>query len=437
MKKLLCVLLLIIILCPFLTGCDEKTSKNTLTVYVQNRSNRSDIEAVNAKYKTLYPNVTLRFFELESLDWKSLKAKLHTELMSGRGPDILILNPNLFGDINKAMQAGAFCDLNEFLRNDAEYNADNYYQNVLSAGKYKDKQYVMPLSFNVPVLMTTQHMLKKSEFNPDNCNDYQGYISEVVKFIEKSKKGNGTFSLLGYNTDPPSFLQYIETNMFDYKDRIIDLKIDELRQICLDYKIYHHYRNTENEIVSWELGDVYNYLSQEKILFDCAGMNDSASDLFINAAMLNVNNVPVLLPIKDTQGRLNVEVTSIAAISNTCENKQNAYNYMKLLISPTVQATYPQNPVLKSALTDNIKLAKEQFKTGYLEDLGNAPVKPLNDSFYQGYLEIIESIDGAQFNNVEVNKIFYLAIEPYLNHKKSLDDCLKQAQDQLEIYISE
>ena len=76
--------------------------------------------------------------------------QLNTEILSGKGPDLFIMegnrltNVNLFPDIEKSMMNGAFLDLTDVMDSN-EFTAENFYMTLLDAGKLKGKQYILPL----------------------------------------------------------------------------------------------------------------------------------------------------------------------------------------------------------------------------------------------------------------------------------------------------
>ena len=75
--------------------------------------------------------------------------KLSAELMSGRGPDVIV-NPGMFFhsvDIHKIMSSGVFEDLGPLL--DLEGKEDRYFTKVLDSGKHEDKQLIVPLFFSI------------------------------------------------------------------------------------------------------------------------------------------------------------------------------------------------------------------------------------------------------------------------------------------------
>jgi len=123
----------------------------------------------------LYPSPY--YYELlESGDVMSMiydyRTKLTTEIMAGRGPDVYIdttaLAATIFNDLHKKMDNGLFCDLNDFITNDNDFKLDDYEKTILDTGIYKGKRYLMPLSYKVPLYLTTEEKLERFGFTTDD-----------------------------------------------------------------------------------------------------------------------------------------------------------------------------------------------------------------------------------------------------------------------------
>lgn len=97
-------------------------------------------------------------------------SRLRAEVMSGKGPDLFYYEPltwadNLFADVSKAIYAGTFCDLAPYLVADSNFRTEDFYAPLLEAGNVNGKQYVVPLSFTMPMFLTTSKNLVSIGFD--------------------------------------------------------------------------------------------------------------------------------------------------------------------------------------------------------------------------------------------------------------------------------
>ncbi|MDU3181151.1 MAG: hypothetical protein E6686_07135 [Lachnospiraceae bacterium] len=170
----------------------------------------------------------------EPMQRESMCKRLQTELMSGKGKDIYLMSEwsrefenatGLFGDPNKLMYNGVLADMTEWTKKDKSFQ--ECFQPVMEAGQADGKQYLLPITFRVPMLMReergtdfTEETLKplvklideKSELLQEiapymfifskewigNCIDYEKQkvtvsekeIEKVLRYeVEKNKKG--------------------------------------------------------------------------------------------------------------------------------------------------------------------------------------------------------------------------------------------------------
>ena len=90
--------------------------------------------------------------------------RLRTELMIGKGPDILLLptlptdNRDLIGyveplvqDVQQAMHNGLFLDISAYYDADTELDKDALNQDIMDAGLLDGARYVLPLCYDLPV----------------------------------------------------------------------------------------------------------------------------------------------------------------------------------------------------------------------------------------------------------------------------------------------
>lgn len=126
------------------------------------------------------PQLTLRYEKIISPYDQGMKedrtlareaqiSQIETNLMTGTGPDVFLLGTSctgdykhLFGDLNKLMRGGAFCDITPYLSTPLQ--ADSFYMNVMEAGQYSGAQYIVPLSFSVPLMLSETALLDKVGF---------------------------------------------------------------------------------------------------------------------------------------------------------------------------------------------------------------------------------------------------------------------------------
>ena len=135
---------------------EDSSNPVTLTVYLTahyaNPDTHCPIYEKLLDYQKENPNITIQFVSPKEGDTAEREAEIHqlnTEILSGKGPDLFIMegnrltNVNLFPDIEKSIMNGAFLDLTDVMDSNG-FTAENFYMPLLDAGKLKGKQYILP-----------------------------------------------------------------------------------------------------------------------------------------------------------------------------------------------------------------------------------------------------------------------------------------------------
>lgn len=71
--------------------------------------------------------------------------KINTELMSGKGADILAMDILPY---YKYAQSGQLEDLNQYMEADSAFNLSDYKENIVKAAQYQQGQYILPIDYN-------------------------------------------------------------------------------------------------------------------------------------------------------------------------------------------------------------------------------------------------------------------------------------------------
>lgn len=161
-RKLIACILLLSIFSIFITSCSEQpkqsTEKTVLKVCIES-SQLNQLKSVFSYYHQLYQDVVVQpiFLPTGKEQRETEIKRIQTQIMAGTFADLYLLSTNipfytenpepLFPNLNKMMYSGIFCDLNEFLKKDKEFNRQDFLQPILDAGKANGKQMIFPLQY--------------------------------------------------------------------------------------------------------------------------------------------------------------------------------------------------------------------------------------------------------------------------------------------------
>ena len=203
MKKRLRIVILLTLVLIFLfpqsTGCAPKEVEQTNdSLRVAYFGTDHTVSYPLYEFKQQHPDVevTTDFqpYMDEDMIGDGFYTRISAEIMSGSGPDIII--GNYYGmNANKMMRSGAFADLNEFLEADPEFERSKYNGKILEAGQVEGKQYIMPLTYTIPLVLTTQELLDKAGFDISTADNYNAFLEECLKYKQANIPGAPELSL--------------------------------------------------------------------------------------------------------------------------------------------------------------------------------------------------------------------------------------------------
>lgn len=178
------MLFLAAIIAVLLSGCssDVSASRNA-SLWVITEQSTSDgmnlqAEIIAERMEAAYPGLTVQLDILPTEEGtrEIYLKQLRTQIMSGNGPDVYLLPTGnvlttdysrykvrtvvttvvepLFYDVTQAMYSGVFLDISRYYDADGQLGKDALKTEVMDAGVLGDSRYVIPLRFDMPVLLT-------------------------------------------------------------------------------------------------------------------------------------------------------------------------------------------------------------------------------------------------------------------------------------------
>lgn len=372
--------------------------------------------------------------------------KVNTEIMAGKGPDIIILDelPS-----KSYAEKGLLEDITDIVSKD-----DLLLSSIVNGSKAQDgKIYSAPLRFFVPVIMG------------QNINGVNSVSTLASSIGDISSKATGSvidvftpdeLVYLLYKNSGDAWVNADKTiNTDNLKSFLDDTKkiYDSIKDKHPAEKIQRHDEDTEmmkeyaGEQSMAEMrylnGTYYNELLSKNPTSLCIYNLSSAQDLMTLEAIKEAKETITYDVWKgqDTNSLIPLSTISINAKS---EKKDIAKDFVSELFSEKYQKTsnYYGLSVNKTALKDSIIGDENQYGGtmgfGIDEDeTFEIEMKKLPDEVINGFIEKIESFDSVANPDIEVIRKTIDDFTAYILGQKSIDDTIKAIQSKLEIYLAE
>ena len=429
--------LVLIFLFPQSTGCAPKEVEQTNnSLKIAYFGTNSLISGPLYEFKQSHPDVEVITdflpMTVEDPTGDSFYTRISAEIMSGSGPDIILIS-NSGMNAGKMMRSGIFADLNEFIEQDLDFDLSKYNGKILEAGQVEGKQYIMPLTYTIPLVLTTQELLDKTGFDISTADNYNAFLEECLKYKQANIPGAPELSLDYY-------MRPYLADAVDYDTGEVKINTPENREtIRLNYEAVASLSDAEG----YGRGGFYaQKIFENKAVFPQA--TQPASLYMISYRALKGTATPVMAAVRDAEGRLMAEIHEYAMINANSPNQENAYAFLKLLMSDenylaSLKTTISiSNDAMRSSLEGMVgkeeKLA--DLLQGYADETKVAA--GLTQEEVDAYMDILAEVDGAYIREKDVEDAHTETIEPYYDGETAdLDGCIQKFEDKLKIIASE
>lgn len=423
-------------------GASKSVPQTNETLSVVSTVNKYQFnEAIKIKFMQKYPDVKLdvQLVDPEE-DPTAFYQKMSTDIMAGKGPDLLFIDRNFYGatDINKMIRSGAFADMNPFIEADTAFNPTDYVPAMMSFGVVDGKKFIMPSSYNLPIFLTTKSLISETGFNPDNCSTFTGFVDEMIKAGTSSGINPLTRSL--ESRPLAGFTQTMGIDVFDYENSKANFdqsfqrgaeslkKLGELTGVVNDQYV--------NGL------EVESLRDKQTVLTDYSSR--SFGYLFEQIMRLDqYKEQAVMVPMRDEQGGIHASFQEGYIMLESSANKQNAYNFISLALSEEMQRGEelvwwnPANvPVHLGQMKASLKRLSEPIGVTYDNDLGTVTLRGITAdeiAQFEGFIADVVDIRGSDKSQSEV----FERMKGYYNGTQTYDQAIAELQNIMDIYISE
>ena len=349
------------------SGCGESTASSNsskLTYCAYYEDDICDIIERYNKYCTKHydESYQIEIVEFDSED--TMLTKISTEIMAGKGPDIISLNQKL--PFEKLIDNGSFADIDELAelyKSDIDF--DDYNSTIMDCGIYNGKRYIIPIAYCPNILITTQEILDK--YNLGNTN-----FSFKELEIRLSDKDH-SYALFGNKDETYKFFLSYVNEYVDFYNKTTEFSSDEFTE-SLDYigKMIRN-DNSRKEGTTWDI--IGNYLFRtSQLSFDGSMMSTLNSYFYI----YNNNSTPVIIPNYNKKANaVSAFVQCGIALNNNSNNKEKALAFIQYVLSYDIQKLWSESSSSPSIVVRALPVNKAAFE--YVIDYTSKRVYDIND----------------------------------------------------------
>jgi multiple sugar transport system substrate-binding protein len=385
-------------------------------------------------YKKIYPNVNVIIEDFSNTDWRGYSTQLSAELAAGKGPDIIFPSIMFESDINKMVGAGAFLDLNEMIEQDASFAFDDYVKEVIDGGIYHDgKRYVMPYTYIPSIYISSTAALNEIGFDMSKTSDIVSFWNETIRTLTKAQT-NHNFRSMFNGSIGRDLLFSSGIRLVDYENNLILPDEEKLIKLLDIYKLLYPIESDSSRQIS-DLRSAH--LIEGAILFSTApqlGFTIGLASELKTEGGFEMNVMPGI------DGKIHASTNSTVAIRSGSPNRQNAWNFIKLMLSPEVQSDsylIMGVPVHKKSLFAEIDILRNLYDKTAGGFIGTNSTK-LSEGEIQIFTDMLINVNYCNaYVSHPINSMFIEHMTPYLKGEVSYDTAINRLRNQLSLYVSE
>ena len=262
-------------------------------------------------------------------DYKAYEERLKAAIMAGDGPDIFVFNGlEVREELYKMMDAGAFYDLNIFIKADSDFHMDNYEKIVMDAGIYADKRYLIPITYSVPHFIVSEEKLERFGVSIDDIGSYENLLDTALTLLSANKSFFTNINQIRATSRSVGWAGEV----IDYENKKQNLDIDTFDRYMRFYKGEVDIRGKIGEgIYSTSYQELLEY--EDGLLFSSETLRSTLRVLYQGTDYDGI----MILPIPNYRGNATACVTHYAMISSSSVNRDNAWAFIKLLLGEDFQ----------------------------------------------------------------------------------------------------
>ena len=403
-------------------------------------------DAAVQTFREKFPEVEVEYVSfgdmMEEQSQTNYRSVLMNDISAGKGPDVILWSWE-FTDIFKVILTDVFENIDPYMSQDPEFSSQDYVEGVMNGGVFQGRRWIVPLYYSVGFLVSTEKALADSGFPLIKDPSFSQWYEAILSQEENMKKRNCTFSNMYGAQNDLTMVGRTGISVLDYANGQSLARDEAFQQAMEINKLLYTQAKESYEPGWWDTwsplpGDDVLSVRDGEILFAYADSPGSWLELY--SGFLDVDT-PVCYPFLslNTGGGI-AEIQQSAAIRKNSKNQVNAYEFIKILLSQSVQSAgnpyYRYYPIRKesliSVMTESAKLA---VRCSVRDD--SVIFQPIVQETMEQLIYMAQNVKSAPNSNQLATEFVMQHMQPFFKGDKTYESCLESLVNTLELYVLE
>jgi len=375
----------------------------------------------------------------EEGEWEGVAMRLRTDLITGRGPDVIVFNQwGDENDITSALMRGGFlADLNVFLESDADLSREDFFENILDVWTNEEGELTLLTGAVIP----TPYWGPSEKLDSFTDFTHEGFL----EFL-RNAKAQGIEYPMGLNFLPHVVLQtmlFADDTFFCFETGEANFDSD----LFLDI-LYFADSIPDDQQTRWieamQTGEAMNpiaFMSRgEQLMTSMFGFIDVNNFRFFDAAVGGLT--PIGAP--NTAGELAIATRPITrmGIRANSQNAEAGWEFVRLyLLHPNSDGSIEGLPIKRSLFEAEINQALldgAQHSADEFFGFGDGIEIPAFTEERASVLRLImESITHEYHPDPHIMGIVWEEAERFFAGNRTAEDAARIIQSRVSIYVAE
>jgi len=380
---------------------------------------------------------------------------INTELMSGRGPDILAMD---ILPLYKYIERGVLTDLRPFMEADANFNSSDFRENILAASMIDERLYMLPMDFMFNFYTYDSYLLPGLS---SRLTDIRVSTEELIElgsevFEEVNDRLDAhayMFNLNGGRQRPSMFQTMFDqnfTNFVDIRGRSANFNDGTFAEFLEDIQSYvekGYIRAGAQDFAQIAGGgpEMLERMREERFFFKPKNIlnlvssfyqNPNAPMLMRGVALGNEEDDVIAGIASNPFGETPFTYTQAYAINANSDNQATAWAFISFLASYEMQTSMNLRglPVHNEAF--NQRLERDLLRQMGLSSLDSQGQSILAD-FKATVNEMAAAINIFFIQDNAITQIIDAELEHFFDGSRSALDVAANIQNRVNLYLNE
>lgn len=375
---------------------------------------------------------------------KQYQDRINNELMAGEGPDI-IFPQYLSENIHKAIQGNIYLDLTPFFEQDKNFNEEDFMPGVFDAGRYQGRQYIVPTHVGYPLFIARNPVLKQLGIDQVASEDTASFMRQLGEKSQQAREELDFDRMMPQTMCFNYFLTCANLNLIDYTNRQVCPEPEKIREFMEAYKTYYKWDYNDGE-PDYGRNSSFPYLPEN---YCYSSLQSEPHNLQVTGAIYTyVDGGYYDFFLKDMDGKINGMYAEYAAVPVTSKNQLNAYRFIQLMLSTTIQEKETSEgyttdvkyycPVNREALEARIRKRMGRTEENFYEESGQVGlIDALPATSWLDHIEKMRTVDSSVLPDKTPLEMTWEIMEPFFKDDRSYEACFDELKARLTIYMDE